>query len=292
MRAHPLRFVLIPALVLGLAACTPSPLPTRTPGPGPTSGPMPTLEPEPSSGTVAPGKASLAVYYLGSDKGRLVLFREFHTLTIEQDSPASRVRAAVTEMLDGRTAFDPDYASSWPASARVLGVDVSGDTVTVDLAGAAVNGAGAEASAQAVQQLVWTATAASGKPNVVIKLDGKPVSELWGHVDVSKPLKRGPAADVLAAVWLIDPQHGAKVGRTFTVHLAGIVFEAQAHLRISQGGTVVADQPVLLGAGAPAQGSAKLSITLEPGTYLVEAFEISAKDGSVQHIDNHTITVS
>ncbi|MBB5873164.1 hypothetical protein F4553_006598 [Allocatelliglobosispora scoriae] len=293
MRAYPLRFAAAAALALGLAACTP-PDPLPTPGQPtrvPSAAPSVVEPPEPSSGTVAPGKASLAIYYVGNDKTRLVLYREFHTLAIDEDSPAPRAKAAVAEMLRLRSAADRDYSTPWPTSARVGDVTVDGDTVTVDLTGAATGSAGAEAAAQAVQQLVWTVTAATGKPNVAITLDGKPAAELWGHVDISKPQQRGRAADVLAAVWLIDPQQGAKVGRTFTVHLAGILFEAQAHLRITKGGEVIADQPVLLGAGAPAQGSAKLTITLEPGTYVVEAFEISARDGSVQHVDNHTITV-
>lgn len=299
MRASPFRLMLVSALALGLAACTePTPKPTATPTPAPqesTAGPSPTagpVEPEPSTGTVAPGKASLAVYYLGNDKGRPVLFREFHTLPVTADSGPARVTAAVTEMLDGRTAHDPDYSSGWPASARVRGAEVSGDTVTVDLAGSAVNADDPVGSAQAVQQLIWTATAASGASSVVVKLDGKAVKKLWNQVDVSKPLRRGPAADVLAAVWVIDPQHGSTVGRTFTVHLAGIVFEAQARLKITKGSTVVVDQHVLLSGGAPAQGTLKLTFTLPPGTYEVSAFEISAKDSSIQHVDNHTFTVA
>jgi hypothetical protein len=92
-------------------------------------------------------------------------------------------------------------------------------------------------------------------------------------------------------VWLISPQHGDVVGRQVTLHVAGIVFEATANYQIRRGNAVVKSGAIQLGAGAPAQGEAKLAVTLEPGTYVIEAFEISAKDGSRQHIDNHTVTV-
>ncbi|GHJ48511.1 hypothetical protein Cs7R123_58530 [Catellatospora sp. TT07R-123] len=292
MSVHRLR--LLPLILVALlAACTPStPGPTTPPaspgGPAASaSAPGPTTDP---GATTAPAGA-LAVYYLASDKGDPKLVREFHRLPVGDGSPAARTRAAVTEMLDGRTAYDPDYSSLWPASARVRATSVEGDTVTVDLSGAAVNGAGSLGSVQAVQQLVWTATAASGKPAVRVLLDGARADELWGHVDIHDPVRRAEAADTLLAVWLIDPQHGAVVGREFTLHLAGMVFEATVNYEIRRGSTVVKHGAVTLSAGKPAQGEAKVTITLEPGTYVVEAFEISANDSSRQHLDNHTVTV-
>ncbi|MBV1850422.1 GerMN domain-containing protein [Catellatospora tritici] len=289
------RLRLLPLILVALvAACTPStPVPTPPASPAgsaaasSSAAPGPTTEP---GGSSAPAGA-LAVYYLASDKGDPKLVREFHRLPVGDGSPAARTKAAVTEMLDGRTAYDPDYTSLWPASARVRATSVEGDTVTVDLSGAAVNGAGSLGSVQAVQQLVWTATAASGKPAVRVLLDGARVDELWGHVDTRDPLRRANAADTLLPVWLIDPQHGATVGREFTMHLAGMVFEATVNYEIRRGSTVVKQGAVTLSAGAPAQGEAKVPVTLEPGTYVIEAFEISARDGSRQHQDNHTITV-
>ena len=64
----------------------------------------------------------------------------------------------------------------------------SGDTVTVDLAGAASNSVDAQAAEAAVQQLVYTATAAAEDSNqtaverVRLLLDGQRVAELWGQV--------------------------------------------------------------------------------------------------------------
>jgi hypothetical protein len=290
-------FRLVSALlvIVGVAACTPTPSPAPTPAPGgtsPSSGAgAPSTPAGPALPEPPPAAGALAIYYLVSDRGSPRLIREFHRLPVGDGSPAARTRAAVTEMLDGSTAFDLDYSSLWPASAAVRAVNVTGDTVTVDLSGALVNGAGSVGSQQAVQQLVWTTTAASGKPAVRITLDGAPVDELWDQVDVREPLRRGPAIDVLAAVWLIDPQQNAVVGREFTLHLAGIVFEATLNYEIRRAGTVVKSGAVTLGAGAPAQGDAKVTMTLEPGTYVIEAFDISENDSSRIHADNHTVTV-
>jgi Sporulation and spore germination/Immunoglobulin-like domain of bacterial spore germination len=194
-------------------------------------------------------------------------------------------------MLDGSTAYDPDYASAWPASAAVRGVQVAGGIAIVDLSGAAVNGAGDAEARLAVQQLVWTATAVTGVTGVQVRLDGAPVDRLWGRVDVSGTVRRAAAADVIGLVWLIGPQHFSTVGRTFEVHVAGIVFEATAQLRVRQGTQIVAERVLTLSSGAPAQGETRLNLTLPPGTYVLEAYEISAEDGSEQHLDDHTVTV-
>lgn len=291
--------MLVPlALVALSAACTPT-----TPSPDPTGSAAPSASTAPA--TTAPGattepggptagaSGALAIYYLTEDhRGDPRLVREFHKLPVGDGSPAARTRAAVTEMLDGRTAYDPDYVSLWPVGARVRGVTVSGDTVTVDLSGAAANGeAGSLGAHQAVQQLVWTATAASGKPAVRLHLDGRQADELWGHVDTRDPQRRAPAVDVLLPVWLIDPQHGASVPRDFTLHVAGMVFEATMNYEIRKGTTVVKEGFITLSAGGPAQGEAKVPMSLPPGTYVIEVFDISENDGARMSTDNHTVTV-
>jgi hypothetical protein len=34
-----------------------------------------------------------------------------------------------------------------------------------------------------------------------------------------------------------------------------------------------------------------VTLTLAPGQYVVEAYEVSMRDGSVQHLDDHDVTV-
>jgi hypothetical protein len=292
----------VTAAFLGLAMCTPpQTVPPIDPGSSAseTAGPAPSAPETPPSGVGAtsaappPGTttASLPIYYVADDRGRLRLYREFRQLPLGDGSAAAKTRAALTEMFAGR-AYDPDYRTAWPTSAVVRGVSIADGVVTVDLAGAGRNNVGSEAAHQAVQQLVWTVGAVvGGNPGVRLMLDGRPAAELWGSVDVSGVLRRDAHVDVAALVWLISPQHGQTVGRTFEVHVAGVAFEATVQLRIRQGDRVVDEQFLTLNNGAPAFGEARLSVTLAPGTYTLEAYEESAEDGSVQHLDDHTITV-
>ena len=146
--------------------------------------------------------------------------------------------------------------------------------------------------AAALQELIWTATAYTGGTGVRVLMAGKPIATLMGQ-PVAGILHRGPAADVLAPIWIIDPQQSATTGRNVTVNVAGIVFEGQFSLDIlNAAGVVVTTIPVRLSAGAPAQGTAMLHTTLAPGTYTVEALLPSAKDTSYRLIDNHTFTVA
>lgn len=277
----------------GLGSCAP-----RQPAPNP-----PAARPSPSEGAPASapaeattarpaaGTANLPVYFIGEDRGRPRLYREYHVLAVADGGAAARVRAAVGAML-ARRAFDPDYSSGWPRGAGVRDARIDGGVVVVDLSGAARNSVGSEYAQQAVQQLVWTASAqVSGSPAVRILIDGARVDELWGHVHIGADLRRAPAVDVLAAVWVIDPQHGATLGRTVQVKVAGIVFEATAQVRIKRGTTVVHQRVVTLDQGPPQQGEYAYRVTLPAGTYTVEAFEISAADGSEQHLDDHEFTV-
>lgn len=245
--------------------------------------------------------ALVPVYYLGTERSRreadgqptdrIKLYREFHRAPAGAGNAQPRTAAAVTAML-GTAPFDPDYRSGWPAGAYVRQVRLDTDTATVSLGGAATNNVGAEAAHQAVQQLVWTATAASGKTGVRLLLDDKPVQDLWGHVAIGGVLRRAAALETLALVWLIDPQHGATVAPSFTIHVSGAVYESTIQLRVRQGERIVNQRFVTVASPtAGAFGEAKTNLTLTPGTYTVEAFADSPADGRDLFLDDHVITV-
>jgi hypothetical protein len=259
-------------LVLGGGA----PVVTPTPPIGPA-----TVNPSPSTATTPAGVAvSVPVYYVAPVQGQPRLYREFHPATVAQDTTAERMLAAVRLAVAGAP-FDPDYATAWPGGTTASSVAVSAGVATVD-----VSQPGDET---ALQQLVWTITAVAADRGtqlsaVRVTVSGTP----FGGDRV-----RAAAADVLAPVWLISPQQGAAVTGSFDVHLAGIVFEATVRLRVRDaGGAIVDDQSVVLSAGAPAQGEAHVTLTLPPGQYTIEAFYVSARDGSEQGLDGHVITVS
>jgi hypothetical protein len=150
---------------------------------------------------------------------------------------------------------------------------------------------GAGAARIAVQQLVWTVTAVSGKPAVRVLLDGRTVPALWGVEGLDEPLTRAPRTDVQAPIWLIDPQQAAPIGHTFAANLTGTVPDGVAGLRVLRGSTVVSDQRVQLTASAPQQGDGHVELTLDPGTYTVVAYVPGPAGGADRDSDSHEITV-
>ena len=296
----------VAAFAIGVGSCSPPPHANPKPAAGPTvpaitSGPTTastTTEPTPPSPTSGGGgggqalAAGVPVYYIGANDK---LYREFHAIPVGNGLPAAQVKAAITQMLDGRTAYDKDYASQWPASASVRSVSVAGGVATVDLHGATVNGFDPAGNRAALQQLIWTATAFSGGTGVKLLFDGQSRATLWASkLPVAGVLHRGPAVDVLAPVWVIDPQQGAVSGRSVTVHLAGIVFEGSIQMRVrSATGAVLQTKTVQLTVGAPAQGTATVNLTLAPGVYTIEAyfFSMATSCDCPMGIDQHKFTV-
>jgi hypothetical protein len=228
-----------------------------------------------SGGATVPPSANLPVYYVGQTGAGPRLYREYHPLLVADQSPASKAEAAVEALLDPHSAFDPDYAGGWPGGVSVHLVRVDGDTATVELTGLP---AGYSVPGIAREELIWTVTASTGVPRVQLVLDGQ---------RSGAPLVRGPATDVLAPVWLIDPQEGAPVGHVITVRLAGSVPSGTVWLRVrTLTGAVVVDQSVQLSAAAPDRGEGSATVTLASGTYVVEAYT-----GAQQYLDSHRISV-
>jgi Sporulation and spore germination/Immunoglobulin-like domain of bacterial spore germination len=290
----------VAAIAIGIGSCAPT-TPTR-PRPNTAGGPTvsatnsptrPTTKPSTNGPTgAAAARANVPVYYLGANDK---LYREYHSTPVGNGTPAAKIRAAVVLMLDGLTAFDHDYSSQWPASASVRNVTVAGGVATVDLHGATVNGYDPAGNRAALQQLIWTATAFTGGSGVRLLFDGKPRTTLWAsHQPVGGVLHRAAAVNALAPVWVIDPQQNAVSGRSVTLHLAGIVFEGAIQIRVrTSAGTQVVRQHVQLTAGAPAQGTATVTLHLSPGRYTIEAFYLPMNNSCdcPAGTDQHSFTV-
>jgi hypothetical protein len=213
-----------------------------------------------ASTTPAPTGPLLAVYYVGPNRdGGLV--REFHRMATVSDAVEDQVRAALGLMFAAAPA-DPDYASAWPAGVAVHGVTVTGDVATVDLGGAT------PPNPVAAQQLVWTVTAISGLKGV--------------RIGAGPLLRRAPAVDTLAPVWLINPQHGEVVD-SLEVHVAAFAGRCRLVIRTSAG-QVVADEELTLSGGSPAQREAQFTTRVAPGVYVLTV----TVDGGV---DDHVVRV-
>lgn len=265
----------------GLAGCgTESPTPgattvmTSEPDMGTASTGPSTSGPATSTGTSSAGEElrGIPIYWLGKSRGGFALFREFRTVA-DRGGPVESAVAAMTTM----TPLDPDYSTPWKHPSSMT-VTRTGAAITVDLSADAFSGTDvARGVAElAVQQLVWTATAAAAKEGtpartVRILIDGAP-GDAWGVVPVGTPMTRGPMADVQAHAWVTSPQEGDSLPAgpvTFTGF--GTSFEANFIWKVTDAsGAVVADGSAMGGDGAGGFGKFTFTATLPVGAYSVE----------------------
>jgi len=257
--------------------------------PAQTAGPTSSVSASPAAPPVSTTFAA-PVYWLGDVDGKLKLYREYFSVR----SGGDKGRAAVTAMLE-REPYDGDYLPVWPKGTQVLGVDRAAGVATVNLSAAAQGTqAPPETAEMAVQQLVWTLTAADqdGQERVRLLVEGQPVRNLWeSGVSVTDPVGRSAGTDVLAAVWITDPRDGATVGRTVRLQGQATVFEATVSIEVRQGDRVVQQTFSTASTGAPGRGIWSATLTLEPGAYEIRAFESSPADGTPLGVDSKRVTV-
>lgn len=292
------RPLALAALLLSLAACsadagtapTASGAPPATPpaSPAPTGTPPATSTATPTATTSPAATVALPVYWLGSAANPTgpLLYREWHSRPADADP----VEAAVQTMLAGQPQ-DPDYTSLWAEDTRLRSVARDGSTAVVDLsAQARTNGGGSAFEARTLQQLVHTVTAADPSVSAVrLHVEGRPVETLWGSVGTDRPLRREPAVEVLAPVWIDVPQGG-----TVTDAFGGTasVFEATVDWDVRQAGRVVQEGFSTATVGAPERGEWTAELDVPPGDYELRAWETSARDGSVTFLDTKDVTVA
>jgi len=243
----------------------------------------PTPTPEPIPRTVR------AKMFWVADTGTAIrLFRE--TASVRRtDTPG----LTALRYLVAHRPVDPDYTSLWPTDTVVNSVTISGAEATVDLASARLN-VGAEAESLAVQQLLWTLLAAEPTlSSMRLTVDGRTVESLAGHVDATQSFTRPPAYSVVAIVWLLSPAEGDMVtGPTVTLSGMACTFEANVVWTIRQGSKIVKSGSAIAAEACPTWSPWSVEVTgLAPGTYVADAADYSAKDGSLLVRDTKTFTV-
>jgi hypothetical protein len=297
---HPATPALAAALVLGLMAggiavlagggdkdvtAVPGGSDTASPSadkPSPTESDSPT--PDPSTPIAIEG--DVYVYYVMDDGRSPRLYRE-----TRPNPGMDPVTAALSTML-AEPPVDPDYTSPWAKDTSVLSYRVEGSTTggvaTVDLSRFVATGAAAEEAA--VQQLVYTVTANDkAVKQVKLLVNGKPPTS--GHQDWSQPVSRAPMLDVQGLIWLLTPTQGSNIGSPVTFTGYGTAFEATISWEVRQAGEVV-DQGTVQGGANGEFGEFSGTVDLPSGSYELRVFESSPKDGSPQHVDTKTFTVS
>ena len=266
-----------------------------TPAPSPTSSP-PTASSSTRTTTPATTLKSIPLYYVAQSQRSFKLYREFRTVPVTDGVVGSAV-SAMTHMAP----LDPDYLTPWRPASRIA-VQQRGNNLVVDLSADAFSNTnvGSELAATAIQQLVYTATAAAsvgGRParTVTITRDGKP-ADVWGVLRIGSPTPRAPALEVLAQAWVTSPQEG-DVRKAGSVRFTGFgtSFEATFGWVVrTAAGEVVARGSAMGGTGTGGFGPFSFSAKLTRGTYTV-AVSTDDPSGGVEGnepaTDDKTFTV-
>ncbi|QIK65824.1 hypothetical protein G7072_05305 [Nocardioides sp. HDW12B] len=267
--------------------------PSGSPEPSESAETSETADPEPSGSAVVSG--TVPVYLVGSTGRGLGLYREFQAG--EGDDP---LLSAVGASLSGAS-LDPDYSSLWEGlGAQVDAAPPAGDVILLALSGSGPDlaerpdGMSAADARLAVQQLVWTATAALQRDvPVTFEVDGDAPDTLLG-VDVTGGVSRGEAMSTLAPVWVTSPQDGDTVGSTFAVEGQGAFFEATVSWQlldppgevVKEGFTTARECCVM----SPYRFQVK---DVDPGDYTLRVYQAdtSGEPGAVETEDTKRLTV-
>lgn len=243
-----------------------------------------TTQPSPTTTQAPTYLTGMPVYFVGESGGAFKLFREFRTVK-KLGGPISSTVSAMTRL----EPLDPDYLNPW-SPASWTWVTQRGSTVTVDLSADALRNTniGSELAELAVQQLVYTATAAAhvagtDATTVVITINGK-AADAWGTVRLGTPMTRAPMTDVQAQAWIVTPQEGATL-RAGTVDFTGYgtSFEATFTWQVTSLDGAVMARGSAMGGSMGTFGTVKFSAKLAPGKYVVRLATDDPSGGAEGH---------
>lgn len=293
---------MLPALVLSGCVATPQPGISNSNSPsqllsGPASPGAPTTS-APLETTQASNKAP--VYWIGRSNDRMFLYREFRDVP-EQDNPVTR---ALRVMMSEKP-LDPDFFTPWQ-NPKKLATSISGkNVITVDISDDAFNSnVDAAMAERAVQQLVYTATAAGASAGlidsgqqiqVVVLVDGHTDYIAFNHVRLGSPTSR--SSGLVAPVWIIDPQEATslddgavKISGRSTVPGGNLRWEV---LRVD--GSVKTSYLIgsaTASAEAGQSGLFNFSVNLGPGNYEVRVSQLVDGNASQDlNVDTRGFTV-
>ncbi|WP_138442717.1 GerMN domain-containing protein [Sinomonas susongensis] len=222
------------------------------------------------------------VYWLGRARNGVYLYREF------RDAPGSdNAVAKALRLMMSTKPLDPNLFSPWQ-SPKKLAASISGrNVITVDVSSDAFNSSVDEQTAQlAVQELVYTATAAaasagvidSGQPvQVMLLVDSRTDQLAFNRVQLGQLMQRDPA--MVAPIWIIDPQAGTSSphsqltadGRTTSPGAAVYWQISRADVKTDKAPAIVSGHTTSVPSGQ-GQGQFRLAVSLPPGKYVLRVF--------------------
>ena len=263
---------------------------TTSPGVPSTSAPLETTQ----SSNKAP------VYWIGRSNNNVFLYREFRDVP-EQENPVTR---ALRAMMSDKP-LDPDFFTPWQ-NPKKLATSISGkNVITVDVSADAFNSnLDADMAGRAIQQLVYTATAAGASSGlidsgqqiqVMVLVDGHTDYLAFNHVRLGTLMSRSPG--MVAPVWIIDPQEDVEVADG-SVKITGrnTVPGGKLRWRILREEGNGEKTPFLTGettaaAEAAQSGVFTLALTLTPGDYELRVAQADPS-GSDQELNVDTRSFS
>lgn len=205
--------------------------------------------------------------------------------------PATRAvgRAALEQLLRGPSEGDDDLRSQVPSGSRLRGLTVSGGVATVDLSREFASGGGSLSMSMRLAQVVYTLTQFPSVGSVTFEIDGEKVEAFGGEgIDTSKPLDRDDFTDHAPPIAVTSPTPGFRFSAGMEVAGEANVFEATVSLRVLDAkGKVLQETFTTATCGSGCRGTfeKKLDFAVdEEQDGVIEAFEVSAEDGSRQHL--------
>jgi len=285
---------------LTLSACGPDrdgtlgPAPTGAPPSQATAAPPPASQPTPPpspggsaslgtpSASTPPAARTVTVQVWLTRAGTIVPTRRVRPHTVATS------RLALAELVAGPTraevAAGMTNAVSPGTSFTIAGI--SGGVATVSFPPAFYTG-GRTVARLRQAQVVYTLTQFPSVSRVALQSAGAPVAA---------PVRRSDYADLLALIVVSDPVVGQRVSSPVTVAGTANVFEATVSLRLlDASGREIATRFTTATCGSGCRGSWSLSVPYrlaraQRGT--VQVYEVSAEDGSSQHVVDVPVTLS
>lgn len=274
--------VLLAALALGLSACADDE-PTPAAGNG---------APDPAVSSEAPDEEPSEEPIAFTDVELWFVRAEGVSVVLREVPEEEGIgRRAMTELLNGPSALEEEteLSTAIPEGTRLLSLDISDGTATVDLSEEFGSGGGSASMQARVAQVVYTLAQFPTVEEVVFQIEGTPVEALGGEgLILDEPQTTEDHEDALAPIQVLTPRPGSDFFPGDTLSGTANVFEATVSYRlIGPMGERLAKGFTTATCGTGCRGDYEETIMWmgEPeGIGILEVFESSAEDGRPIHM--------
>ncbi len=238
--------------------------------------------------TVPEATSPVEIFFVSAEKlsvaGRLVV--------------VSDPTAAVAVLLAGPSADESaaGLLSVIPDGTTLHGVEVAGNSATVDLSAAFESGGGSLSMMLRVSQVVFTVTQFDGIDTVYFRLDGQPIEMLGGEgLDVNG-VGRLDFADLTSPLILLEaPLPGFPLVQPIVIRGMSNTFEAGINYQVlAADGSLLLEGYTMATSGTGTWGTFDHTIEALPagtvGPVTLRVFEYSPKDGEPINVVEVTLT--